>query len=176
MTSTHNKNDFDALTKWLRHTKQIFTNLYGPLRTYVRMYGRFPGRIYGRCRDECTNVRAFSFRFDRFDRFGRFDRFDRFDRSIDRSMDRSCTYVCTNVYVRMDGCTNVRMYECTHARMCRSFLAIRQHKKRNSTFYPSAKSRRELEIRTNGVICHWEFDFRGLSHLNFWKTWKVEYS
>ena len=43
-----------------------------------------------------------------------------------------------------------------------------------STFYPSPKGRRELKIRTPGVIFHGESDFRWIIFSNFWKYSKVE--
>ena len=44
------------------------------------------------------------------------------------------------------------------------------------TFYPSPKGRRELKIKTPGVIFHGESDFRGIIFSNFWKNWNVKTS
>ena len=41
------------------------------------------------------------------------------------------------------------------------------------TFYPSPKGRRELEIKTPGVIFHGESDFRWIIISNFWNKSKV---
>ena len=39
------------------------------------------------------------------------------------------------------------------------FLTKKQHKNLSRHFYPVAKGRRELKIKTNGVTFHGEFDF-----------------
>ena len=45
-----------------------------------------------------------------------------------------------------------------------------------SSFYPPPKGRRDLKIKTSGVISHGESDFRWIIYLNFWKKWKVQKS